>query len=79
MVGYLIFFPRSILLDEIAGDPGKKQALVELLMEFNEGLSEQDANEAVEATLADISSEIEIESDGAKYNIGLLKARAELI
>ena len=72
------FFPRSIAVNEIAGDAGKKQALVELLMEFNEGLSEQDANEAVEATLADVSSEIEIESDGAKYNIGLLKARAEL-
>ena len=72
------FFPRSIAVNEIAGDAGKKQALVELLMEFNDGLTEQQANQAVEATLADISSEIEIESDGAKYNIGLLKARAEL-
>jgi hypothetical protein len=47
-------------------------------MEFNDGLTEQQANQAVEATLADVSSEIEIESDGAKYTIGLLKARAEL-
>ena len=73
------FFPRSIAVNEIAADSnGKKQALVELLMEFNTGLSEQEANEAVEATLADISNEIEIESDGAKYNIGLVKQRAKL-
>ena len=73
------FFPRSLAINEIAADStGKKEALVELLMEFNEGLSEQEANEAVEATLADISNEIEIDSDGAKYNIGLLKSRAAL-
>ena len=73
------FFPRSLAINEIAADStGKKEALVELLMEFNDGLSEQEANEAVEATLADISNEIEIDSDGAKYNIGLLKSRAAL-
>ena len=72
------FFPRSLLIEEVAGNPEKKQELVNLLMEFNDGLSEQEANEAVEATLADISNEIEIDSDGAKYNIGLLKSRAAL-
>jgi hypothetical protein len=73
------FFPRSLAINEIAADStGKKEALVELLMEFNQGLSEQEANEAVEATLADISNEIEVDSDGAKYNIGLLKSRAAL-
>ena len=72
------YFPRSLLIEEVAGNPEKKQELVNLLMEFNDGLSEQEANEAVEATLADISNEIEIDSDGAKYNIGLLKSRAAL-
>ena len=72
------FFPRSLLIEEVAGNPEKKQALVELLMEFNDGLTEQEANEAVEATIADISNEIEIDSDGAKYNIGLIKSRAAL-
>jgi len=72
------FFPRSLLIEEIAGNPDKKQDLVNLLLEFNDGLSEQDANEAVEATLADISSEIEVDGvEGDKYTIGLVKSRAK--
>lgn len=72
------FFPRSLLIEEIAGNPDKKEDLVNLLLEFNDGLSEQDANDAVEATLADISSEIEVDGvEGDKYTIGLVKSRAK--
>lgn len=73
------FFPRSLLIEEIASNPDKKQELINLLMEFNEGVSEQEATEAVEATLADISSEIEVDAlEGDKYTIGLVKSRAKL-
>ena len=73
------FFPRSLLIEEIASNPDKKQELINLLMEFNQGVSEQEATEAVEATLADISSEIEVDAlEGDKYTIGLVKSRAKL-
>jgi len=54
------FFPRSLAINEIAGDDGKKQSLVELLMEFNPGLSESEANLSVEITLSDATNEIEL-------------------
>ena len=64
------FFPRSIAVNEIAADSnGKKQALVELLMEFNTGLSEQEANRVTkvfnktDTSKTDTSSENNKEKD----------------
>ena len=54
------FFPRSIAIQEIAGDDGKKAALAELLMEYNPGLTREQADLSVEITLSDATNEIEL-------------------
>ena len=54
------FFPRSIAIQEIAGDDGKKEALANLLMEYNPGLTKEQADLSVEITLSDATNEIEL-------------------
>ena len=54
------FFPRSLAIQEITGDDAKKAALAELLMEYNPGLTREQADLSVEITLSDATNEIEL-------------------
>ncbi len=54
------FFPRSLAIQEIAGDKSKAEALANLLIEYNPGLTKAEADLSVEITLSDATNEIEL-------------------
>ena len=73
------FFPRSIAIQEIAGDDGKKEALANLLMEYNPGLTKKEADLSVEITLSDATNEIELAVLKQAEELGTVKETLEAL
>ena len=79
-VGFLeTYFPRLFLMEELLNEPGKREALIQLLVEYNPTLTRSDATDAVEIMLKDVEEDPNFSKDEEEtYAVGMLANRAEL-
>ena len=73
------YFPRLFLMEELLQDPGKREELANLLVEYNDTLSIADARDAIVEMLKDPEEDANFNRDEEEnYAVGMLAQRAEL-
>ena len=79
-IGFLEnYFPRLYKIEELLNDPGLRDALADLLVEYNSTLGKGDAMEAIENMLRDPEEDPNFNRDEKdEYAVGMLAKRAEL-
>ena len=79
-VGFLeSYFPRLFLMEELLNDPGKREQLANLLVEYNETLTISDARDAIVEMLKDPEEDANFSRDEEEsFAVGMLAQRAEL-
>ena len=79
-VGFLeSYFPRLFLMEELLNDPGKREQLANLLVEYNDTLTISDARDAIVEMLKDPEEDANFSRDEEEsFAVGMLAQRAEL-
>jgi len=73
------YFPRLFLMEELLQDPGKREQLANLLVEYNNTLTISDARDAIVEMLKDPEEDANFNREEEEnYAVGMLAQRAEL-
>ena len=73
------YFPRLFLMEELLNDAGKRETLIDLLVEYNPTLSKKEAQETVTEMLRDPEEDPNFNREEEEtFAVGMLANRAEL-